>query len=267
MSRRNEDKFNLTETQINNLKKINLKLKTKIKRIKKVHNIDVEVPVKTTFKNRKEFTQYLKETKEILKPTSLAYKKLPSGNSVSQSSLKELKKEVERINAAYRERQIKIVNLAKKNLSKEVADMIERDIEQTNIQEKKRLTSGKFDDLKELNVDKIINNLDSQEKLDNVIENIKTNDFYDLVVRDNTYRENYIKAIYKQFGDNTETEKLVGLIKDLSLDGFLLSYYNPYSNTEINDIYDDEQNEDYLDYLISYFTLLNKKHKVTPSKS
>lgn len=211
MSRRNVNNIKLTETELKELKKINLKLRNKINRIKRVHNVDIKekgVELKTSFRSKKEFKSYLKETQNVLKRTSFAHTKLPSGESVQTDTLKTLKSKVNEINEQYRNRQKDIVRSARKLFGEEIAFNIERDLEILNQKERTRLTSGDFDDLKELDIDKIVGRIQNQEDLELITEQLFENDFYDLNKRDLSYRENYIKAMYETYGENSDTKEL-----------------------------------------------------------
>lgn len=260
MSRRNGNNIKLTETEIKELKTINIKLRNKINRIKREHNVDIKkqgVELKTNFANKKEYTDYLKRTKDVLKRSSFAHTKLPSGESVNTETLNTLKSRINEINEQYRNRQKDIVKSARKLFGEEIAFNIERDLEILNKKERTRLTSGNFDDLKELDVDKIVGRIQNQEDLELVTEQLFENDFYDLNKRDILYRENYVKAMYNTHGENDKTKELEKLVRELDINAFMVSYYNPYSNTQLQDFYDENQADDYIDYLISYFRRLS----------
>lgn len=261
MSKRNEHNIELTEKELKELKKINLKLRNKINRIKKVHNVDIRkkgVELKSSFKSKKDFKSYLKETQNVLKRTSFAHTKLPSGESVQTDTLKTLKSKVNEINEQYRNRQKNIVKSARKLFGEEIAFNIERDLEILNKKERTRLTSGDFDDLKELDIEKIVGRIKNQEDLELITEQLFDNQFYDLNERDLYYRENYIKALYETYGENDDTRELVELIEQVDIEDFMISYYNPYSNTQLKDFYDPNQVHDYVDYLKTYFRKLIK---------
>ena len=48
----------------------------------------------------------------------------------------------------------------------------------------------------------------------------------------------------------------IELINKMDIDDFMTTYYNPYSNTQIKDIYDPEQLIGYMDYLTKTFERL-----------
>lgn len=222
-------------------------------------NDNRSTPKKKKLRIRDRIKNQINKVANALGLPSIGKVKLPKGGEVSKETYNKVKSQVEGVNTAYRQRQQDIVRNAKQKLSREVARAIEQDIDETNRKARRRLTSGKFDDLKELDFENIIKNIENEDDLIKIGDSIATNEFYDLGMRDEMYRENYLKAMYKNYGDNTDTRELEKIIRDMDIDEFIMSYYNPYSNTQIKDFYDPEQVDEYISYLKDYFTKLGKK--------
>lgn len=214
---------------------------------------------KETKKKQKKKESVIKKTfdkiNKIIKPRK-KYIKLPSGLKVEKSKLNTIEKRVQEINKSYSDRKESIVSGAKRVFGKEVGRMIERDIEIKKDKHKLGLTNDTFDDLKELSFEGILKKINTEDDIEKFETQLLENEFYDLDKRDVRYRENYIKAMYNTYGENTDTEELEKIIRELDIEVFILSYYNAYSNTELKDFYDEFQTEDYLEYLKAYFTRL-----------
>ena len=260
MSRRNEKQFIPNAFQRIKLNIQNKRLKSKIQRIKKAHNIDItktdNINVKETFKNKKELKEYFKDVSKVVGRKNFRFKKLKQGISVKEEKYTQLKQIVEKINLDYDTRKQKIIKNAKENLTEEVANAIERDIEQVDNKKRTRLSTGTFDDLSSLDFQKIIDRVNTPDDLEKIIERMSDTVFYNLEERDKMYRKNYIKAILNTHGINTQTEELIKIINAVDIDKFILGLYNPYSNTEIADFYDPQNQSEYIDYLIEYYKRL-----------
>lgn len=260
MSKRNQKQFKPNVFQRIRLYIQNRRLQSKIKRIKNVHNIDItktdNVEVKETFKSKKELKDYFKDVSKVVGRKNFRFKKLKQGISVKEEQYKQLKQMVEKINIQYDTRKQKIIKNARENLTEEVANAIERDVEQVDKKKRTRLSSGTFDDLSSLDFQKIIDRVNTPDDLEKVIERMSDSVFYDLDARDKMYRKNYVKAILNTHGLNTQTEELIKIINAVDIDKFILGLYNPYSNTQIGDFYDPQNQSDYIDYLIEYYKKL-----------
>lgn len=222
-------------------------------------NDNRNTPKKTKIRFRDRIKNQFNKVAKALGLPSIGKVKLPSGNEVEKETYNKVKAQVDGINTAYRQRQKDIIRNAKQKLTREIAKTIEGDIEETNRKARRRLTSGKFDDLKELDFDNIIKNIQDEDELMKISDSLSDNEFYDLDKRDEMYRQNYIKAMYKNYGDNTDTRELEKILNSLDIDEFIMSYYNPYSNTQLKDFYDPEQVEEYIEYLKDYYTKMGKK--------
>lgn len=258
MSRRNEKTYKPNIFQRVKLSVQNRRLKNKINRIKQVHSVDItkteKVKVKETFKSKTELKNYFDDVSKIVGRKNFRYKKLDQGFSIREEKYQKAKGLIDDINKSYKERKEKIIKNAKENLSEEVATAIERDIKQVDKKKRTRLSTGTFDDLAEIDTLKRFGRLENEEDIDKLIKGLEDSDFYDLEKRDKMYQENYIKAIMNQYGLDEKTEKLIKIIKNVDIDKFILGLYNPYSNTAILDIYDPTNAEDYIDYLIEFYS-------------
>lgn len=256
MSQRGDRNVKLNILQRARLKIQNIRLDRKLKRIKKVHNVDLSetdnIKVVEKFASKKEYKNYVKDIQKVLGRNNFNFKKLKSGASIKKDTEIKIREVVEGINKSYSDRKISIIKNARENLSEEVADMIERDIEELDKKKRTRMLGGDFADLLEVDADKIVDSIIDEEDAVTKLEAL-TGDFYDLNKRDLQYRDNYVKAILNEYGDTSETQELVGLIMELEIEEFMLGYYNPYSNTQIKDIYDPEQIDDYVQYLKVFY--------------
>lgn len=263
MQGRNGGNVKLNIFQRTRLKYQNIRLDRKIKRIKKVHGVDIgktdNIEVKTEFSSKKSFKNYMSEISKVIGRNNFRFTKVKSGASVKVETIKEIERVATEINKSYEQRKENIVSNAKKYLSKEVANAIERDLEELDRKkDRTRLSSGDYVDLIELNTEKIVDKIQSQSGAEEVLKNLTTNKFYDLETRDKQYRTNYKNAILKQYGDNSDTRELLEIIDNMDLDKFMLGLYNPYSNTQLPDIYDEEQIDGYIEYLVAHYQTLDR---------
>ena len=256
MPQRSDRNVKLNIFQRTRLKIQNIRLDRKLKRIKKVHNVDLSktdnIKVTENFASKKEYKNYVKDIQKVLGRNNFNFKKLKSGASIKKDTEIKIRQVVEGINKSYRDRKISIIKDARENLSEEVADMIERDIEELDNKKRTRMLGGDFADLLSVDADKIVDSIIDEEDAMTKLEAL-TGDFYDLEKRDLQYRDNYIKAILNEYGDTSETRELIRLIEGLEIEEFMLGYYNPYSNTQIKDIYDPQQVEEYVQHLTTFY--------------
>lgn len=255
MSQRNDDFIELTKYQEKKLKKLNVRLKRKISRIKRVHKKDItkrDVEVKKDFTSKKELQDYFKKTAKILDRNAYNYNivKNESGQfSVRKENMKKLKTKVAEINKEYSKREKDLINKTKENFGEEISDMMKRDMEELKKPKRTKMSSNQFDDLKKLDVKKVLERMTSEKDLIEQLEKYDGN-YYDLDKRDEQYRQNWITALMNEMGYNDKTEEIAKMVEELDLLDFITSYFNDYTEMKIKDIYDAKQQEYYLDYLL-----------------
>lgn len=185
--------------------------------------------------------------------------KLKSGVKVNTEKYNELINKIDDINKMYQERKQHIKEQAVEKLDPRVAKAIIKEIEEIDNNVRTRFTTRDFDDLRDIDVNRILDSIENDEDLQKRIDDFANKDYYDITKRDEMYRENYIKAIITEWsgGDlkyaSDEVLRLIEIIEQIDIDEFMLFYYNKYSNTQIKDIYDRTQKYDYIDSLIKVY--------------
>lgn len=118
------------------------------------------------------------------------------------------------------------------------AENMEMSIRRAVERENRRFSNTLFEDLRELNTEDLLERIKDNQEIEDFINQIINKDYYDLGERNEMYKENYIKALYNEWGETTETREIAKIIEDMDTDTFMLSYYNQYSGVDILAIYE-----------------------------
>lgn len=237
----------------------NIRAKRKLKKTEKKFSTKIkkeDFVVKDTFETRDELKDYVKDIGKQLKEKDLGFEKLSTGVVVPKSKITQVRSRVKEINLGYEMKQSKIVRSTRKLFGDEIAEQVEKDLNELNASKRKRMMNADFEDLRKLDIDLIEKKISSEDDIDKLLTNLTENDYYQLDKREEAYRESYNKALIEVYGDNDDTNRLIELINKMDIDDFMTTYYNPYSNTQIKDIYDPEQLIGYIDYLTKTFERL-----------
>ena len=178
------------------------------------------------------------------------------GRSIEKYKADEIRKYVEDHNteiSAYRE---KIIERAYEEFDENIAANIQDDIKRAVDRDERSFSNSLFEDLRDLDYDEVLGRIGADTDIDEFIENL--NDRMSIEQRAEMYKENYVKALYNEFGENDLTREVAAIIESLHKDIFMLSYFNLYSDTHLNDIYAADGQIEYVRKLKEFFTKLKK---------
>jgi hypothetical protein len=212
--------------------KLNRAVTQKKSYLKNTYGIKAEIPENeriTAFETRKEFNQYKKEMQSFL-ANSYTEEKQP---------VKNIKREISRINKIYRTEREKV-----KNLKVEHGQTLEY-IGKFGDRRLKR-----FDPLPEFKLKNFKNIDEMKQYYRDLKEEFKGNFIQN---EDIAYRENYMKALKNVFGDKPAFEsdylRIKNHLENMSLENYMRYYYTK-NFTKLRFIYDELQARDILDTLI-----------------
>lgn len=223
------------DTQLQNeVRRINKLVQNKQSRIRTQSGLEVE-GVDTTqykkFSSRKEINRYLKEMEGFLDRKADFKVQNKKGVNLNYSDIKEIEKEVKRINKKKEQEFAKFKDLEFKHRGVPTGLTVEQqanpvigmgDIKFADISKKKTFNPHRFE---------------SQKELDRYKENL-----FDIYKDDFTrkknqlYKDNYIKAMQNEFGN--ESKHLQEHIEKMDLDEFIKTYYTE-NNADILFVYDE----------------------------
>lgn len=214
------------------ISKLNRAVTQKKSYLKNTYGIRADIPDNeriTAFETRKEFNQYKKEMQKFL-ANSYTEEKQP---------IKDIKREISRINKIYRTEREKV-----KDLRVEKGKTLEY-YEHFGDRRLKR-----FDPLPEFHWKNFKTPEDMKQYLKELKEGFEGNFIQN---EDIAYKENYMKALKKVFGDNpafeTDYLRIKKHLDDMSLENYMRYYYTK-NFTKLRFIYDDQHARDILDTLI-----------------
>lgn len=132
-------------------------------------------------------------------------------------------------------------------------------LERALAREQRRFTDGLYDDLRDMDMEELINRFNDDTDINAYIDRMVEKDYYDLVKRDENYRTNWVEALYNTYGENDITISLAEKVMELELKTFMLSYYNTAWGMNIKEIYDSKEIFDYLEHLHDKVNYLQSK--------
>lgn len=182
-----------------------------------------------------------------------------SGVEINDKRLQEIKKIIQDYNREQEAYRKKIIERAKEVFDPIIADNMEMSIERAVSRDKRRFDGNMFESLRDMDEDEILGRITDITDIDEFIDTL--NNKQTMEEKASMYQENYVKALFNEYGETTITLELAELIKSLDRDVFMMSYYNTYSDTHLKDIYDTKGQEGYLNMLTDYFDNLKEKEQ------
>ena len=166
------------------------------------------------------------------------------GKKVDVKQLIEIEDFVDKYNETIAQTRKEIIENLEKYLDPLVAENTILDIERAVKRDEMRFTQARFDDLRDLEFDQFAEKILRATDYETAIAEMFDSMYYDIQKRYETYRESYIKAIYNEMGENTATRELVERIQSMSIDKFMVSYYDVRSGIDIKEIYEPDNVDD-----------------------
>lgn len=217
------------------------------------------------------FTDYQKGWKGGKKPTGAIkdfVKKTPVnhidlyGKKISVEKAVKLEDFVDKYNKAISETRKELIENIEKYLDPLVAENIILNIQRATDRPEMSFTNAAFDDLRDLDFEQFTERVLRENDFDVALADMLDKSYYNIQKRYEQYRENYIKAMYNEMGENTETVELAERLRSMSLDKFMVSYYDVHSGIQIDYWYPDKYGENpRVQKVHDYFDRLDKIDK------
>jgi hypothetical protein len=192
--------------------------KSKIRRVKKAHNIDlsdeIKLPSLSSFQNRKEFNNFKEDINKFNKGLKNDYKIVKNEQGVSFT-----KKEVRKYEKAQKE--------AIKNAEEYYAKV-------KTEEQKIFLKPSNLDIPRSIDLNDIRNRQNFEQRLQNLIKRSDPEHFNERLER---FRDNYIKSLEMSFNDSSRLRRVKDMINEIPPDYFLQMY---------------KMNQAYLDFEVFY---------------
>lgn len=199
------------------------------------------------------------------KTSEQSYYTNPKGVGITEEQYLSVEQLIDGYNESLAEFRQKIIDMSTEHFDEVISSNMQDDIERAIERDKRRFNETLFEGLRDADPKGLIDRIDPDTDVDSYIRELLDNDYYDLEKRNIQYQENYITAVYNEYGENTDTDRLAALIRSLDNDTFMMSYYNNYLSTKLQEVYDFDKQEPYLEYLEGIFTKIKNKVKLTPS--
>lgn len=183
------------------------------------------------------------------------------GKKVSHAEYEKLDKWVQEYNKELEKKTQNIIENAYKVFPQEQAENMEHSIRMAIERDSRRFSHNLFEDLRELNTKELFERVKDNENIEDFINDMMSKDFYSLEDRNESYKENYKKALFNEWGDTTKTREIASIIDELDTDTFMLSYYNEYAGVSILAIYEEAylQSQGFLNKLEQFYTNLKER--------
>lgn len=187
--------------------------------------------------------------------------KVTDKTSISESEKDKLKRLIEEYNESIVKFREELIEAGHEYFDPITASNMEDYITMAVEREKRRFTDNVYDDLRELSEEAVFSKITDDFTLQQAIEKLEGSDYYNLEKRNELYRENWINALKNEYGENSDTLRIISKVKDMDLDTFMLSYYNQWADVWIGVIYDVTQQGQFLKRVEDFFDDLNEKSK------
>lgn len=196
--------------------------------------------------------------KDIVKQTG-SYKINLYGKEVDVEKALKLEEFVDRYNEEIKAVRKELVDNLYKYLDPLIAQNVELNIQRAVEREEMRFNSATYDDLRDLDFKQFSSKILEATDFDEALADMLDKTYYNIQQRHEMYRENYIKAMFNEIGENTETLELAERLRNVSIDKFMVSYYDVYSDIDINFWYNDGSTTDErVNKVNAYFDELDK---------
>lgn len=183
------------------------------------------------------------------------------GVNIPINKYKELEDFVKKYNEQLEKKTQQLIDNARKIFPAIEVDNMEASMKRAIERDKRRFSNTLFEDLRTLDAKELADRIGENDNIEEFIKEILEKDYYDLDKRNKMYKENYKKALFNEWGETTETQKIADIIDELDTDTFMLSYYNEYSGVSILAVYEAAFLGDrgFLSKVKDYFTNLKEK--------
>lgn len=179
------------------------------------------------------------------------------GVKISNDIEAKIRAEIKRYNEEIKKYREKIIERAKIVFDPIIVENMEAEIERAVKRDTRNFDNSLFQDLRDFDETEILDRINEDTDVDDFLQ--KLTDRQSIEDKAKMYQENYVKALFNEYGVTTQTLELADLIESLDSDIFMMSYYNTWSDTHLNDIYDSEGQASYVDKLTDYFKNLKDK--------
>lgn len=163
---------------------------------------------------------------------------LPGGNTLDADQVGKLQSFTEMADKKLKERRDNIVENAYDIYGDTIGMNVEMQMERAIERDKRKFTSGVFEDLREQDLDAIMRDLEGADSITDFIEGLLDDNLIKAKGDAIRYRDNWSEALFNVYGDNTTTRAIVDRVyENLDLDTFMNTLYNPASVLAISFIY------------------------------
>lgn len=143
-----------------------------------------------------------------------------------------------------------------------IADAVEKDMARANLDDPTGFQKGLFDDLVYKDVIRMLDKIPEGADVSEYVSDIIDNAYYNISKRNEMYKENYIKAMFNEYGEHDKTIEIAEMIRDMDTDLFMTTYYNQYSEMNIKEFYKLKDMEKHLSKIKSTLEMLNENKHV-----